>query len=174
MSVGDRARMADERGGTRGRLVIVAGLPGAGKTTLAVRVAAALSAARMCPDDWMRSAGLDLWDSHARDVIEGTQHAIALELLRAGRNVVIEFGSWTRDERDRLRDSARDTGAAVELRYVTAPTDELWQRLADRGNDTRFGARAVDEAELAAWASLFEVPTADEFAEYDPPFGGGA
>jgi predicted kinase len=90
-------------------------------------------------------------------------------MLRHGRNVVIEFGSWTRAERDALRESARDVGAAVELRYVTAPVDELVQRLADRGADTRFGSRMVDAAEIEAWAALFEAPTPGELAEYDPP-----
>lgn len=42
--------------------MVVSGLPGSGKTTLAKEVATATSAARMCPDDWMMSAGMDLWE----------------------------------------------------------------------------------------------------------------
>lgn len=159
-----------ERGGTRARLVIVTGLPGAGKTTLAQRLAETMPAARMCPDEWMTSAGLDLWDSDARRLIERTQQSVAIEMLRSGRDVVVEFGSWSRAERDALRDAAREVGADVELRYVTAPIDELWRRITDKGTESQFGARSIREDELAAWASWFDVPTADEFAEYDRPF----
>ena len=96
--------------------------------------------------------------------------SVAIEMLRSGRNVIVEFGSWSKSERDALRDAAREVGADVELRYVTAPIDELWQRITDRGTGSQFGARSVREDELAAWASWFEVPTVDEFAQYDRPF----
>ncbi len=43
-----------------GRLVVITGLPGSGKTTLALDLAASLPAARMCPDDWMMASGIDL------------------------------------------------------------------------------------------------------------------
>jgi shikimate kinase len=44
-----------------GRLVVITGLPGSGKTTLATELARSMPAVRMCPDDWMMSSGIDLW-----------------------------------------------------------------------------------------------------------------
>ncbi len=153
----------------RGRLVVVTGLPGSGKTTLAVELAASMPAARMCPDDWMMAAGIDLWDADARDRIERLQRGLALDLLAAGRHVVIEWGVWSRAERDDLRDSARSLGAAVELRYLTAGLDELWRRIDQRDREGRWGARPITRADLEAWAEVYEVPTAEEQATYDPP-----
>ena len=155
-----------------GRLVIISGLPGSGKTTLATELASVMPAVRMCPDDWMVSSGIDLWNSVARSQIEQFQKALSLELLTAGHNVVIEWGVWTRRERDELRDAARAVGALVELRYVTAGTDELWRRIVERDLEGRWGSRSIRRDELEAWTEVYEVPDADEMSTYDPPESG--
>lgn len=152
-----------------GRLVIITGLPGSGKTTVATELASVMPAVRMCPDDWMMSSGIDLWDSAARSRIEQFQMALSLELLSGGQNVVIEWGVWTRRERDELRDAARAVGAPVELRYVTADTDELWRRIVERDLEGRWGSRSIRRDELDAWTETYEVPDAEEMSTYDPP-----
>ncbi|HEV2071698.1 MAG TPA: AAA family ATPase [Acidimicrobiales bacterium] len=98
---------ANTDGNGNGRLVIITGLPGSGKTTLATDLATSMPAVRMCPDDWMMSSGIDLWNSGVRSRIEQFQFDLALDLLRTGLNVIIEWGVWVRDERDALRDAAR-------------------------------------------------------------------
>ena len=154
-----------------GRLIVITGLPGSGKTTLATQLAASMPAVRMSPDDWMMASGIDLWDATARARIEQLQHTLALDLLRAGRDVVIEWGVWTRAERDALRDSGRAIGAAVELHHVTAPVDELWRRIEERDREGKWGARSIHREELDEWAIAYEAPTDDELATYDPPTG---
>jgi predicted kinase len=153
----------------RGRLVVVTGLPGSGKTTLALQLAASMPAARMCPDDWMMASGIDLWDQEARARIEELQLELALGLLRGGQNVVIEWGVWTRAERDALRAAARAVGASVELRYVTAPVDELWRRIVERDLEGRWGSRPITRVELEEWSEAYEPPSEEELAGYDPP-----
>ena len=148
-------------------MVVITGLPGSGKTTLAKRLADELDAVRMCPDDWMSDAGIDLWDDESRARIERFQLDLALMHLRRGTNVIIEWGVWTRAERDELRDLARSTGASVELRYTTAPLDELWRRIRERDAEGRWGARAIERAELEEWAARFEPPSEEEIATYD-------
>jgi len=44
----------------------------------------------MCPDDWMMSSGIDLWNDGVRSRIEQFQLDLTLDLLCAGGNVVIE------------------------------------------------------------------------------------
>ena len=150
-----------------GRLLLLTGLPGSGKTTLAIRLAASLPACRMCPDDWMMASGIDLWDEATRARIEAFQADLSLGLLRAGQNVVIEWGVWAREERDALRDAARKIGAQVELQYLTATTDELWQRIVKRDLEGRWGSRSIQRHELDQWARQYEPPTDDEFRTYD-------
>jgi len=153
----------------RGRLVIVTGLPGSGKTAVATALAASMPACRMCPDDWMMASGIDLWDAAARAKIEAFQFTLSLDLLVADANVIIEWGTWAREERDALRDAARSIGAAVELRYVSADADELWRRIVRRDLEGRWASRAIERHELDEWLRIFQPPTDDEFATYDAP-----
>jgi catechol 2,3-dioxygenase-like lactoylglutathione lyase family enzyme len=107
-----------------GRLIVITGLPGSGKTTLATELAHRLPAVRMCPDDWMRALGIDLWDATMRARIESLQRDQSMHLLQLGTNVVIEWGVWTRAERDELLREARLIGAPIE-RYEPPTEEEL-------------------------------------------------
>ena len=149
------------------RLVIVSGLPGSGKTTLAKQLAKELPAHRMCPDEWMIAAGIDLWDAEIRARIEAFQFALTTDLLRAGRNVIVEWGTWARAERDALRDAGRAAGAEVELRALSAPPEELFRRIDRRGMEAEFGGRAISRADLVEWAASYEPPDAHELGTYD-------
>ncbi len=146
--------------------MVITGLPGSGKTTVALELAASMPAARMCPDDWMAASGIDLWDGDARASIEQLQLGLALKLLAAGQNVIIEWGVWSREERDVLRDAARAVGASVELRYLTAPVDELWRRIVERDREGGWASRSITREELDEWHGRYETPSVEELATY--------
>lgn len=152
-----------------GRLIVVTGLPGSGKTTLATDLAASTPVIRLCPDDWMMVSGIDLWDEVVRSQIERFQLTLALGLLRVGNNVIIEWGVWAREERDALNEAARSIGSPVELRYVSATIDELWQRIVRRDLEARWGSRSITRQELEEWSQIYEPPTDEEMGTYDPP-----
>lgn len=149
--------------GAAGRLVVVCGLPGSGKTRHATRLAADLDAVRLSADDWTDRLDVDLWDADARDAVERVQWELAQRLLELGHTVVIEWGTWSRDERDALRQRARELGASAELRYTHAPTDELFARLAVRQQEDP----PITIEQLRTWSQHFDVPSDEETARWD-------
>lgn len=149
--------------GSGPRLIIVCGLPGAGKTTLAKELECALGAVRFCPDEWMADLEIDVWDEARRAKVETFQWILGQQLLSLGLTIVIEWGTWGRSERDALRCKAKALGAAVELHYVSAPVEVLFERLQRRGLEDP----PIRLKQLQEWAHAFEVPTPEEMAWYD-------
>ena len=149
----------------RGRLIIVCGLPGAGKTTVATALAEQHDGVRYSPDDWMDAIGINLWDEAKRAGIEQLQWQQAQSLLALGGTAIIEWGTWARAERDTLREGARALGAAVEFVHMDAPIDVLLDRVTRRGRESP----PIDRAMLEDASRAFERPTAEELALYDSP-----
>jgi len=147
------------------RLVIVCGLPGSGKTSHAMQVEQKMHAVRFCADEWMDALGINLWDSDARQRVEQLQWKIAQQILRLGRNAVIEWGTWARSERDALRMEARLLGAAVELHFLDAPLDVLFDRIRSRNAETP----AIAFEDVQKWAQVFERPSYEEVSLFDQP-----
>jgi predicted kinase len=148
-----------------GRLIIVCGLPGSGKTAHAKLVESRLHAIRFSPDEWMRALSLDLYDEERREKIESLQWKFAQELLALGLTVIIEWGTWARLERDTLRIGARALGAAVELHYISAPIEVLFDRIQRRGVENP----PIKREQLLRWAEIFQAPTPEELALFDEP-----
>ena len=84
----------------------------------------------------MNALSMDIWDVGKREKIESLQWKLAQQLLDIGLTVIIEWGTWTRKERDALRLKARELGAAVELHYLSAPVEVLLARLQRRGMES--------------------------------------
>jgi predicted kinase len=148
-----------------GRLIIICGLPGSGKTTLARDLEQRLGAIRFCPDEWMQALALDIYDEERRNRIESLQWKLTQELLTRGHFVIIEWGTWGRSERDALRIGARALGAAVELHYLHVPEKILFDRVRRRGMENP----PIEREALSRWFEAFQTPTAEEMALFDPP-----
>jgi len=154
-----------ERSDAGGRLIIVCGLPGSGKTTLAKALENRLRAIRFSADEWMDALSVDLYDEKTRAKVESLQWKLGQELLARGITVIIEWGTWGRSERDALRVRARALGAAVELHYLSAPVDVLFERIQRRCLEKP----PIERDALSRWFEAFQAPTPEEMAMFDQP-----
>ena len=154
---------------SQARLILTCGLPGAGKTDLAKRLAADRSAVRLTSDEWLWAIGSSPWDASTQDKVEGQLWRLAQDLLRLGVSVVLDFGLWARSERDELRSVAHGLGVGVELHYLDVPTDELWRRIEARNSKPPWDSHPISRADLDGWIGLFQAPDASELALFDPP-----
>ena len=148
-------------------LHLTCGLPGAGKTTLARRLAVERDALRFTKDELVLALGGDLYDDELRDLVEAKLVELAFELLAAGRSCILDFGLWSREERDALRLRARAAGVRVELHVLDVEPEELRRRIAERYADAPHTTAEISAEQLAEWASSFERPSEDERRLFD-------
>lgn len=154
-------------------LHLICGLPGVGKTTLSKKLEKQ-GVVRFCPDEWIK----DIWRDKAekegnlfRDQVEQLQWKIGKELLKSGVSIVIEWGTWGKDERLKLRDEARVLGALVKFYYLEAPKDVLLARIKARNKDLGqyefFMPEDNLDKEMDDYIGKFQVPDKDELGSYD-------
>ncbi|HEU5387818.1 MAG TPA: ATP-binding protein [Streptosporangiaceae bacterium] len=138
------------------------GLPGAGKTTRAKELAVAHRALRLTPDGWMIALFDGTQPDGKRDLLEGLLITVALQTLRLGTSVVLDFGLWSRDERSALRWLARAAGASGRVVYVPVARDLQRVRVAHRQATAPDQTFPMTGADLDRWRQQFQVPDAAE------------
>lgn len=143
-------------------LVLMVGLPAAGKTTRARELAAAYQALRLTPDQWMIPLFGDPMAGGKRWVLEGRLISVAFQALRLGTSVVLDYGLWGRDERSALRWLARSAGATCQVVYLPVDKDVQLARIAHRQETTPHQTFPMSEADVDAWRPQFQVPDAAE------------
>lgn len=150
---------------------MLCGLPGAGKTTLAKKLEKERSAVRFCPDDWIASILASPQDKlerdRLRDPIESIQFQTALRVAELGNVAILENGFWVSLERKAYREKAQAKNIKVELHFLDASFDILWQRVDARNKANPHDPFVISEAELEDGYKLFEPPDKNEFQSFD-------
>ena len=89
----------------------------------------------------------------------------SLQILESGADVILDWGLWTRAQRERLRAFYTGHGVEYEIHYLRISPEEWERRIRKRNarqNEEEPPAYFVDEGLLRKVESLFEEPSDTE------------
>lgn len=99
-------------------LYLMVGLPCSGKTTRAKEWENEVFALRLTPDEWHVSLfGHDIDDpdhDKKHGLSEPMLWQIAARVLSLGTNIILDFGFWSKEEREDFRASAKKSAREVK------------------------------------------------------------
>jgi predicted kinase len=147
--------------------VLLVGLTGSGKTTYARELEAA-GMVRLCVDEEVHARhgryGVDYPEHEYREreapVVAEVRRRLA-ELVAAGRSVVLDYGLWTRAERDEWKRLVEAAGGRWRLIHLDVPREVLLRRLAERNRRSDANALTVTESALDDFIARFEPPSGE-------------
>ncbi|MBQ8620024.1 MAG: ATP-binding protein [Clostridia bacterium] len=150
------------------KVILICGKIASGKSVYAERIKVQENAVMLSVDELVLSIlGSDLGDKH--DEITGRIQAYffekSLEIVKAGSNVLLDWGFWTRERRQAARDFYAGHGVECEFHYIDTP-DEVWRRNIEIRNAAVLAGRSdayfVDEGLMKKLEAAFQVPVRDE------------
>lgn len=156
------------------------GKAGAGKSTLAARLARAENAILLSEDIWLqRLFGEEMksFDDYLRTSrkLRSAMAPLVVDLLAAGQPVVLDFQANTRAGRAWFRSLFEQAQARHLLHFVDTPDALCLQQIAKRNLERPEGSHQLSEADFLYVSSFFEAPEATEGfdIEIHRPAGAG-
>ena len=150
------------------KVYLICGKICCGKTSYAQKLCNDNNAVLLSVDEIM----LALFGQHCGDkhdeYVERTEKYLlnkSLELICKDINVVLDWGFWTKAERESAKGFFKSRNIECELHYIDI-SDEVWKsRLFKRNNAVianEISVYYIDDNLAAKFASIFEVPSEDE------------
>lgn len=141
------------------------GFVGAGKTTFAKRLETAEMALRFTHDEWMNQLyGEDPPAEHFADYarrVFNVMETTWTRCLDVGTSVILDFGFWTRADRERTRAVVAEHGGEAVLYGLNCTDDMAWERVSTR-NRSLAGSLFIAPNTFQVLKSRFEPLEDDE------------
>ena len=142
------------------------GFIGSGKTTFARKLERECGAVRFSHDEWMiRLHGWNPPEEHYSEYFAQVEKLIwdeATLLIRAGTDVILDFGFWSRESRDAARNRARSIGSAAKFYEISCPRQTMRARALERSMRPSTDSLWIDGAGFDKLIAEFEPMQDDE------------
>ena len=149
------------------KVIMTCGKICCGKSTYARRLQAAGNAVILSIDgitlELFPDGAGEMHDVYARRA-EQYLLSLSLQILKTGADVILDWGLWTRTQRDRLRGFWTEHGAEYEIHYLRIGREKWERRIRARNEKQAEGCSAyfVDEGLQRKAEYLFEEPAEEE------------
>lgn len=139
------------------------GLPGSGKTSLALALAEEHGAVRFTLDEWMlRLHGLSFDDPAYGELASRCQELIwdtAQQVLSAGADVVLDWSMWSRERRRLWSARVINAGCRVVVHHVATSSEVAAERAGRRAGPY---SHQIKPSDVTHMVGLLEPPDATE------------
>lgn len=147
-------------------LHLIHGFVGAGKTTFARKLESNISAIRFTHDEWMvKLYGYNppeqkFAEYHAR--ISNLIWELTLKFLHLGQDVILDFGFWSRTDRDEARFRASQANAEIKLYLISCSEKTALNRIAIRNKNLSNDSLEIDKHAFNLFKHRYEALDDDE------------
>lgn len=150
------------------KVYIMCGKIGSGKSTLAAALRIKYNAVILSVDEIMLALfGQDAGDKHDFYVGKAEEYLYqkSLEIIETGTNVVLDWGFWTKREREAARGFYSPRNIDCVFYYIDIDYDQWQSRLEQRNKAVLAGKSSsyyVDEGLARKFEAAFEAPDKNE------------
>ncbi len=146
-----------------GNLFLLCGKPGSGKTTLAKSLKEKFGLIHFSADDFMLKLFGEIDDRNIfEQKLKATKDLIytICDDLLVNNNVVLDFGFWTKFERDEI--IKRFKNNKVIIVYLKLDDDKIFNQIEKRNANLKDNEYFMDKNTFEFLSSKFEEPTEEE------------
>ena len=150
------------------KVVMVCGRICSGKSTYSEKLRTEYNAVLLSVDEIMLTVfGQNTGEKHDEYVRKVKEYLLKKipELISVGVSVILDWGFWTRQERDFTKNFCKMRGIACELHYIDI-SDEVWKHRIKKRNETESGGKSefyfIDKELIEKFNSVFEIPDKSE------------
>ena len=90
----------------------------------------------------------------------------AVEIVNAGCTVILDWGFWTKENRNEIKEYAKEHKILLEMHYIDIDDKTWYENIEERNSKVLAGNGGssfyVDEGLLKKVSSLFEIPEKEE------------